>query len=68
MSENQDPKKDDKNEFDPYSFFKLQGPEEDDDKKKKNNKNKKRFPFLGVLLLILITVTVADFLFLGKSN
>ena len=68
MSENQDPKKDDKNEFDPYSFFKLQGPEEDDDKKKKNNKNKKRFPFLGVLLLILITVTVADFLFLGKCN
>ncbi len=69
MSENQDPKKNDKDDFDPYSFFKLQGPEDDkDDKNKKNDKKKKHFPFLGILLIILIVVTLADFLFLGKSN
>lgn len=70
MSENKRPKKsnkNDKDEFDPYNFFKLQGPD-DDKKNKKSRKPKRNFPFLGILLIILIALTIVQFYFPGKMS
>ena len=66
MNENIEPEKDKKDDFDPYDFFKLTGSEEP--KKKNNNNNKKRFPFWGVMFIILILLTAFEFLFTGKEN
>lgn len=69
MSENKNPKNDNKDDFDPYDFFKLAGPEDDKDKgKKKNGKEPRRFPFVGVLLLIIAGLFVADLLYMGKAS
>ena len=64
MADKKDSKKDD-NEFDPYNFFKLA---ESDNKKDGNNNKKKRFPFWGVMIFILILLSIADILFMGKGN
>lgn len=66
MSENNEPEKEKKDDFDPYDFFKLTGSEEP--KKKNNNNNKKHFPFWGVMFIILIILTAFEFLFTGKEN
>ena len=66
MSENNEPEKEKKDDFDPYDFFKLTGSEEP--KKKNNNNNKKHFPFWGVMFIILILLTAFEFLFTGKEN
>ena len=67
MSENKDPKKNDKEEFDPYNFFKLQGPE-DDDNKKRGKKPKKGFPFLGILVIISLVLALLNFNLPGKLS
>ncbi len=55
-----------KDDFDPYNFFKLAGPE--DDKNKRKDNNKKRFPFWGVMILIFVLISIGDLLFFGKEN
>ena len=51
---------------DPYNFFKFAGPENNDDDNKDKKDGKKRFPFWGVMLIILALLALADVLFLGK--
>ena len=73
MSENDNnkPENEDKNQ-DPFNFFKLAG--NDDEGKnddKKDDKDKKRFPFWGLMLIVLAVVVIADALFIwgkGDSN
>ena len=62
MSENNNksPQDDNKNEKDPYDFFKFVGPEKDDKNKPNKNNGKKRFPFFGLLLLIFAVVAIFD--------
>ena len=55
-----------KDDFDPYDFFKLSGPE--DDKNKRKEPNKKRFPFWGVMILIFILISLGDLIFFGREN
>ena len=69
MSENKKTNKNDKDDFDPYDFFKLVGPEDNKDKnKKRRGKEPKRFPFFGVLLMIIAGLFIADMFFMGKAN
>ena len=53
---------------DPYNFFKFAGPENNDDDNKDKKDGKKRFPFWGVMLIILALLALADVLFLGKPD
>ena len=53
---------------DPYNFFKFAGPENNDDDNKDKKDGKKRFPFWGVMLIILAFLALADVLFLGKPD
>ena len=55
-----------KKDTDPYNFFKFAGPEEGGDKNRKNDK--KRFPFWAVMLIVLLVLGLADFLFMGRSD
>ncbi|MBQ1628844.1 MAG: ATP-dependent zinc metalloprotease FtsH [Treponema sp.] len=55
-----------KDDFDPYNFFKLAGPE--DDKNKRKDNNKKRFPFWGVMILIFVLISLGDLIFFGREN
>ena len=55
-----------KRDNDPYNFFKFAGPEGGDNKNRKNDK--KRFPFWAVMLIVLLVLGLADFLFMGKSD
>ena len=68
MSKNNGSKKDDMNDFDPYSFFKLEGPEDNKNNKKRNKKPKRNFSFLGFLLLLLIGLTIVQLNFPGKLS
>ncbi|MCQ2575127.1 MAG: ATP-dependent zinc metalloprotease FtsH [Treponema sp.] len=71
MAENQN--NDDKNkkddDFDPYSFFKFGGPvdNKDNDNKPKDKKPKK-FPFFGILLIVLLAFAVIDVFMLSRSD
>ena len=65
-NENKTPQKNGSDDRDPYNFFKFAGPEEPD---AKNNRNgRKRFPFWGVMLIILALLAAADFLFMGRQD
>ncbi|MBD5442158.1 MAG: ATP-dependent zinc metalloprotease FtsH [Treponema sp.] len=55
-----------KKDTDPYNFFKFAGSEEGGDKNRKNDK--KRFPFWAVMLIVLLVLGLADFLFMGRSD
>lgn len=55
-----------KKDNDPYNFFKFAGPEEGDTKNRKNDK--KRFPFWAIMLVVLLVLGLADFLFMGRSD
>lgn len=68
MSKNNGSKKDDMNDFDPYSFFKLEGPDDNKNNKKRNKKPKKNFSFLGFLLLLLVGLTIVQLNFPGKFS
>lgn len=72
MSENDNnkPENEDKNQ-DPFNFFKLAGSDNEgkNDDDKKDDKDKKRFPFWGLMLIVLAVVVIADALFIwGKSD
>ncbi len=68
MSKNNGSKKDDMNDFDPYSFFKLEEPGNNKNNKKRNKKPKKNFSFLGFLLLLLVGLTIVQLNFPGKFS
>ena len=63
-------KKDNKNENDPYDFFKFEGPVNNDDNKKnpKKNNGKKGFPLFGVMILVLAILVLAETLFMSKDD
>ena len=63
-------KKDNKNENDPYDFFKFEGPVKNDDNKKnpKKNNGKKGFPLFGVMILVLAILVLAETLFMSKDD
>ena len=72
MAENQnDEKKPQNDENDPYKFFKFPGSENNDDKdkdkRKKNNGNKK-FPFWPILLITLFAVAMAEVFLFPKND
>ena len=72
MAENQnDEKKPQDDENDPYKLFKFPGsPDNDDnnkDKKKKNN-GKKKIPFWPIFLLTLFIVAIAEVFIIPKSD
>ncbi len=59
--------RDNKDDNDPYNFFKLSvEPEKDDDKK--NRPPKKHMPFWGILLIILGVMLVINLLFTSKPE
>ena len=62
-------KNDDKNDFDPYDFFKLDLNDEKKDKKdgKKPN-NPKKFPFFSILIIAIALVFILNTLFVRKSE
>ena len=62
--------KDNKNENDPYDFFKFEGPVNNDDNKKnpKKNNGKKGFPLFGVMILVLAILVLAETLFMSKDD
>ena len=73
MAENQnDEKKPQDDENDPYKFFKVPGPQDnndkDKDKDKKNKGGKKRFPFWPILLLTLFVVAMAEYFIFPKND
>lgn len=73
MAENQnDEKKNQDDENDPYKFFKFAGPgnndDKDNDKDKKNKNGKKKLPFWPVLLITLFAVAMAEFFLFPKSD
>jgi len=70
MAEDQnEEKKTQDDENDPYKFFKIAGPGNDDNKDKKNKNNgKKKIPFWPVLLLTLFVVAMAEFFLFPKSD
>ncbi len=68
MAENKEPlNKNNKDDNDPFNFFKLEGPDNQKDNQNKNNR-KKRFPFLPVLLLAFIVITLGEFLLTSKND
>ncbi len=68
MSKKNNSEKDDMNDFDPYNFFKLSGPDDNKNNKNKNKKPRRNFSFLGFLLLLLIVLTVVQLNFPGKLS
>ena len=70
MAEDQnEEKKTQDDENDPYKFFKIAGPGNDDNKDKKNKNNgKKKIPFWPVLLITLFAVAMAEFFLFPKSD
>jgi len=74
MAEDQNDKKDENNdENDPYKFFKFAGPSNNDDNNKKDNKDpkdgkKKKFPFWGILLIVLLVFTVIDLFAVTRAD
>ena len=66
-NDNKSPLDDNKNEKDPYDFFKFVGPENDEKNKPNKNNGKRRFPFFGLLLLIFAVVAIVDVFVLAKS-
>jgi cell division protease FtsH len=71
MSDDNDNRKDDnKDDRDPYDFFKLSiEPENDNDNDKKNKPNKHhRMPFWGVLLIGLGIIALVNLLFVSKPE
>lgn len=56
---NENDEKENKNNEDPYNFFKLDT-SGNNNKKNDNNKEKKPFPIWGVLLIILAVIVLAD--------
>ena len=67
-NDNKSPLDDNKNEKDPYDFFKFVGPENDEKNKPNKNNGKRRFPFFGLLLLIFAVVAIVDVFVLAKSD
>ncbi|MFA6937938.1 MAG: ATP-dependent zinc metalloprotease FtsH, partial [Treponema sp.] len=67
MSDNDDDKKN-KDERDPYDFFKLSTEPNDKDDKNKKPGNKKRLPFWGLLLIVLGIMAVLNLLFVSKPD
>ena len=59
-------------EFDPYSFFKLVGPDnnkkDDNDRRKNNKREKKGLPIVALLMTVLLVVVIADFFITAKNN
>ena len=70
MAEDQnEEKKTQDDENDPYKFFKIVGPGNDDNKDKKNKNNgKKKIPFWPMLLITLFAVAMAEFFLFPKSE
>ena len=70
MAEDQnEEKKTQDDENDPYKFFKIADPGNDDNKDKKNKNNgKKKIPFWPVLLITLFAVAMAEFFLFPKSD
>lgn len=70
MSENKNDKKDDKNEpnFDPYSFFKFAGPENDDDSGKKKEPKKNKYTIFFVVGIIVVGLLLANMFFMNRDN
>ncbi len=67
MSDKENKKPEEKDDFDPYNFFKFEVPE-NNNKNKRNKKPKKSFPFLAVLLIVFAAVALANLLFVGKNG
>ena len=67
-NDNKSPLDDNKNEKDPYDFFKFVGPENDEKNKPNKNNGKRKFPFFGLLLLIFAAVAIVDVFVLAKSD
>lgn len=55
-----------KDDKDPYNFFKFVV--DDDDKEKKDKKNDRKFPFWGMLLIILTVLVIVNVLFTTKQD
>lgn len=59
----------DKDDKDPYSFFKLSGPDDDSGKQKKNNDEKHHhFPFWSLLLIIAGVLALVNVFVLQKGD
>lgn len=70
MSDNEDKRNDNdkKDEFDPYSFFKLSIDEHEKKSGGGNNSNKPKFPFWGFVLLALCIFGLFNVLFSSKPD
>ena len=67
--ENNNRKDDNKDDRDPYDFFKLSiDPDDNDDKKKAPNNKKHHLPFWGVLLIVLGIMALVNLLFVSKPD
>ena len=61
-------KKVNNDENDPFNFFKFNGPSNDNKKNSNRNNQKKPFPFFTVLILIIIFTVIAQFFFAGSKG
>ena len=66
-NKNNDEEKKNRDEHDPYSFFKF-STEPDDDKRDGGNKPPRRFPFLGMLLLVVGALVCFNMLMASKVD
>ncbi|MCQ2586603.1 MAG: ATP-dependent zinc metalloprotease FtsH [Treponema sp.] len=68
MADDQNQKKDDNNENDPYNFFKFAGPDNKNENKNKNGKKRPRIPFFLILLISIGFFILFDFIFVSRNN
>ena len=61
-------KRDNKDDNDPYNFFKLSVEPDKDDGDKKNHPPKKHMPFWGILLIVLGVMLFINLLFTSKTE
>ena len=68
LNDKPDEEKKNRDEHDPYNFFRLSTDPEDDDKRGGGNKPPKRFPFLGMLLLVVGALVFVNMFLASKPD
>ena len=67
--ENREEKDNQKDENDPYKFFKFAGPEKkDDDNKDRKNKKKPKISFFAVLLILFCAFAIIDIFYMSRND